>query len=185
MQCLSCHRRARASPGAQVPGYPGGTAALLSHNHNVSVCLAPQQYGATLMAVSIIHSGHYFLWFTSPNPATGTSDRGSDLRTQQRLRDRHMYTSSNQRMTDKTKNPNPPVSWPFCSWELHFISQHHHCHVQCLFQYLMKDIQTVSQNGMYILRNFVISFITYSRRGVFSSNSCMSKTKKLQVNSKT
>lgn len=75
-------------PGAQVPGYPGGTSDLLSHNHHVSVCPALQQYGATLMASSIIHSGHYSSWFASPSP--GTSDLGFNLRAQQRHRDRPM-----------------------------------------------------------------------------------------------
>lgn len=77
-------------PGAQVPGYPGGTTDLLSHNHHVSVCPALQQYGATPMAASIIHNGHYSSWFASPSPATGTSDLGFNLRAQQRHRDRPM-----------------------------------------------------------------------------------------------
>lgn len=59
------------------------------------------------------------------------------------------------RLTKQT--PNPSVSWPFCSLELHFISHHHHH--QCSFQYFMKDIQTVSQNGMYMLHNFVICLL--------------------------
>lgn len=154
VQCLSFHKTTRASPGAQVLGYPGGTIALLSHNHSISVCLALQQYEATVMAVSIIHSGHYSSWFISPNPATGKSVLGFHLRAQQRHRDGHMYASSNQRMTYKTKNPSPPVSWPFFSLELHFISQYYHH--QGLFQYFMKAIQTVSQNGIFILNNFVI-----------------------------
>lgn len=95
-----------------------------------------------------------FLMFISPNPATGKSVLGFNLRAQQRHRDGHMYASSNQRMTYKTKNPNPPVSWPFFSLELHFISQYYHH--QGLFQYFMKAIQTVSQNGIFILNNFVI-----------------------------
>lgn len=139
VQCLSFNKTARASPGAQVPGYPGGITALLSHNHRVSVCLAFQQYRATLMAALIIHSGHYSSWFTRPHPATGTPDLGFNLGAQQGHKVRHIYTSSNQSMTYKTKNLNPPVSCPFCSLELHFISQHHHHHHHRLFQYFMKE----------------------------------------------
>lgn len=104
VQCLSFHKRARAIPEAQVPGHPGGTIALLSHNHSVSVCPVLQQDGATPVAVSIIHSGHHSSWFTSPNPATGTSDLGFNLRAQQRHKGRHIYTSSNQSMTYKTNS---------------------------------------------------------------------------------
>lgn len=52
------------------------------------------------MAVSITHSGHYSLWVTSPNPATGTPDLGFDLRAQQRHRDRHIHVYIQQPKND-------------------------------------------------------------------------------------